>query len=133
MRYAIVAGAWMMAWGALAPQDAGAGFVLCVGEGMSSSAATANHDWSADSSTNRPVAPEVHSPFDNLLGVIEVPGGARAPSNSQHSQSSAQACLHFGAIPDPMHQPSISSRLSLAQMFSLRTMYKSAVFRPPRV
>jgi len=129
MRYALVAAAWLIAWGAFAPQDAGAGFVLCVDESMSAAAPDAPQSLTDVSNPSRPSETELL--LDRAVGLIEVPSGAQAPSTTSQSRLTMPAWRNEGAQ-ESLSRSSISSRLPLNRMFSLRMMYKSAVFRPPR-
>lgn len=131
MRYAIIAAAWLTAWGAFASQDVSAGFVLCVDDAISSALPVQAADRTPADDTDPSPSRDTILVYDNVLGVIEVPSGAQAPSQSQHSRVSLQACS-IATTQESLHQSSISSRLPLNLMFSPRMMYKSAVFRPPR-
>lgn len=138
MRYAIVASAWLFAWGAVAPQDATAGFVL-----SGCDATLVDDHWSArasfsgglrgdDDGSPRRDRRELLALLDQMLGVLQIPSG----SESSSSGSSRTPSVQFAAAVDPgvelLSQLAGSSQLAPEQMFSLREMFKSSVFRPPR-
>jgi hypothetical protein len=134
MKYAIVVAAWLIAGGVLSPQGADAGFVPSVDETFSAvdrhpGAGRGDLDVSPSGEQRDVLA------FQSLiLGVIELPSGAPASSSSNGVRltHSASAVAIADANDDQLNESSLSSRLPPECGFSLVTLLRSSVFRPPR-
>jgi hypothetical protein len=132
MKYAIVAAAWLIAWGVGTPQGADAGFVLSVTDAMTAAVPLRNVDLGVDTSG----APAEHHPpillLDDVLGTLQFPCGTQAPTNSRQLTMSVNVLAVAESATDRLCQSSLSSQLPPDRMFSLAMLFKSAVFRPPR-
>src|SRR5690349_50027 len=92
MRYAIVASAWLFAWGVIAPQSADAGVLVSVAEDLTAATPLAGCVDLDCTNSSQPVGPaETVSILDRFLGVLQVPSGAQAPSNTNPLTGSASA------------------------------------------
>jgi hypothetical protein len=132
MRYAIVAGAWLLAWGALTPQGADAGFLLSIDDSLTAAVPLSSTDVGSDGAGQPVEHGQTLSLLDQYLGVLGVPSGAQAPSNSNPLTGSINAPAIAEVGSHDLGQSSLVAKLPLEGMFSLAQLFESAVFRPPR-
>jgi len=130
MRFAILTGVWLVAWGAFAPARSGAGFVLSADAALTPIASA--NSLGEMSSQSVPQSDPL-SQVDNPFTVLEVPSGATAPPNTNPLTGGNWAPAIADSGPVDLQQSSVFAYLPPDAMLSLKQMYKSAVFRPPRV
>lgn len=140
MKYAIVASAWLFAWGAVAPQQAAAGLVFSVQDvAADGDAVSAGNFGARGSAANADVAPqrdrrELSNQLDHVFGVLQAPSGGEVPASSSGSYRTTSIPLSavVGDEADLLLQSSGGSVLPPDKMFTVSRLFKSGVFRPPR-
>jgi hypothetical protein len=132
MKYAVVAIAWLTAWGVLSPQGADAGFVPSFDDSMSAGAplsSAENSDLGSVTSDQQPEAPTVQNP---LFGVVEAPCGAPAPRSGHRLTPTGSTAAAMIDCESQLGKSPLTSRLPAEFVFTPLMLQRSSVFRPPR-